>query len=541
MSTSTAASPDPSVDAALPPEPRYSRVLLTAGFVSRAWLWFVVGCLAVTLLPILIGWRPYVVESGSMEPRIHVGDVVLASPSQDPQQLLGRVTVFTDPAKPESTKTHRVIQIAADGTLITKGDANPTPDSVHVPMSDVRGLGRLLVRFVGLPLIWLQTQQWLWLLLLVASLIGSAYLVSRDHEDDPVSAEQSGGGPDDDASAPADVVPFPTRLAAGGSGQIAATSPLPPQLQRAAGAAPRPYGPFGRWAVRAGYSVVLVAVLIIPTSQAAFSATTKSVGNSWSVPNYDYTAQVKALSPWLYWKLDDTGSNKTDTTAVDSSGNGRNGTYNTNGSTTYFTKGVTGALTDDTPNLAVTLNNASSCINTATGSAVAAPQSLTEIVWFKAPTGYNQGGKLLGFETPRTGVAPAGNGGTYDRHLYMDGNGYVWFGVYQGGDHLLKSAAPLNDGAWHMAVGTLSAAGMSLYIDGQPAGTDSQATGEATTGWWRAGCGNLSGWSDGWTGPNAPPASSSPKNYPFLGSLDEVSIWNSALKAAQISFLYFTR
>jgi hypothetical protein len=296
-------------------------------------------------------------------------------------------------------------------------------------------------------------------------------------------------------------------------------------------------GPAGRWGLRAGYSVVLVAALIIPTSQAAFSATTKSVGNSWSVPNYDYTTQIKALNPWLYWKLDETGT--TTTTAADSSGNSRTGTYNASGSATYFTRGVAGALTD-TPNLAVTLNNASSCINTTSTTVVSAPTALTEIVWFQAPSGYSAGGKLLGFETPQTGVALAGSGGTYDRHIYMDGNGRVWFGVYQGGDQLLSSPAALNDGTWHMAAATLSSAGMALYIDGSLVGSNTDTTGEATTGWWRAGCGNLAGWGDGWTGPNSPTTSSNPaKNYPFLGSLDEVSIWNSALTASQISFLYF--
>ena len=257
-----------------------------------------------------------------------------------------------------------------------------------------------------------------------------------------------------------------------------------------------------------------------------------AVANSWSVPNWDYTTQVKALNPWLYWKLDDA----TGTSAVDSSGNGRPGTY-----AGSITKGVTGALTSDTPNLAVTLNDNAACINTASGSAVSAPPSLTEIVWFKTVNGYNKGGKLLGFETPRTGVGLAGSGGTYDRHLYMDGNGVVWFGVYQGGDQLLRSPRALNDGSWHMAAATLSLAGMALYVDGALVATNADATGEATSGWWRAGCGNLAGWGDGWTGSNGPSTNSNPAtNFPFQGSLDEISIWQSALTATQINFLYFT-
>ena len=49
-------------------ERRTARLTLTGGVVGRMILAFVAGCLAITLLPILFGWRPYVVKSGSMEP-----------------------------------------------------------------------------------------------------------------------------------------------------------------------------------------------------------------------------------------------------------------------------------------------------------------------------------------------------------------------------------------------------------------------------------------------------------------------------------------
>src|SRR6185437_16172934 len=103
---------------------------LLGGFIGRAWLWFLAGCLIVTLLPLLFGWRPYVVESGSMQPRIKVGDVILSSPEHDEQKLLGHVTIFEDPdaAHPGTVKSHRVIKINPNGTMVTKGDANVTPD-----------------------------------------------------------------------------------------------------------------------------------------------------------------------------------------------------------------------------------------------------------------------------------------------------------------------------------------------------------------------------------------------------------------------------
>ena len=89
--------------------------------------------------------------------------------------------------------------------------------------------------------------------------------------------------------------------------------------------------------------------------------------------------------------------------------------------------------------------------------------------------------------------------------LYMDGNGKVWFGVYNGAYVTLGSTATLNDGNWHMAVGTVGAAGTRLYIDGVlNASNAGNTAAEATTGVWRAGCGNLAGWGGSWGGGNNP-------------------------------------
>ena len=515
----------------------YSRLRLLGGVVGRTWLWFVAGCLVITLVPILFGWRPFVIESGSMEPRINVGDVILASPESDQQALLGRVVVFTDPERPGAVKSHRIVAINANGTMTSKGDANPTVDSALVTMSDVRGLGRLLVGFVGLPLIWSQTHQWGWLLLFLLSLVAAAQLTSRDREDDDTTDDPG-------ADADADIVPLPRRLGGGSGTSVAATTPLDPGLTSQADPAPRqhtaplpsrpPRAP--RWIRRTSYVAVMTAALTIPVAGASFAATTKSTANTWSTGNWDYSAGILGLGPWLYWKLDDT----TGTVAADSSGNNRPGVYSPDAAATSFTRGIAGALPTDTPNLAVTLNGTTACINTSNVAAVAAPAQLSEIVWFKSTS--TVGGKILGFEQPRTGVAQAGSGGTYDRHIYMDGTGKVWFGVYNAGDSLISSPTALNDGQWHMAVGTLGTGGMSLYVDGTLAGTNPNTVGEATTGWWRAGCGNLAGWGDGWTGANSPTTSSTPaKNYPFAGSIDEVSIWTSVLTAAQIRQLYISK
>ena len=454
------ADPDARQDAEQPQERPYTRRRLYAGLVGRSWLWFIVGCLAVTLVPVLFGWRPYVVESGSMEPRINIGDVILASPVSERSDVLGRVIVFNSPSKPGEVLTHRVVRFDGPREIVTKGDANRIDDTGRIKMSDVRGLGRLLVRWVGLPLVWLQTGQWLFLALFVASLWMAGVAVVRDHEDE--DDLPSGPDPSDPPETPSATAPDRER----GSLTLAASRRFPRQrgsLQRAMARASTRLARRG-WVLRSGFVLMSALVLLVPATMASFAATTKSTTDAWTVPNWDYTTEVKNLGPYLYWKLDETG---VATTALDSSGNGRTGTYNTNGSATYFTRlpGGGGFVTD-LPNDAVTLNNAASCINTTSAAAIAGQPTLSLIIWFKAPAAYNTGGKLIGFETPRTGVGLAGAGGTYDRHIYMDGNGRIWFGVYNAAAVTISSGAGLNNGQWHMAVATIGAAGMHLYIDG---------------------------------------------------------------------------
>jgi len=128
------------------------RVGVLGGWARTAaatWL-LVVGCLAVwSLAPLLVGWRPVVVVTGSMAPRVHPGDVVLIDPGARAAVAPGQVVLIRDPETPTGAKLHRVVRTAPDGTLVTKGDANPTEDTRPVHRSDVEGVARLLVPAAG--------------------------------------------------------------------------------------------------------------------------------------------------------------------------------------------------------------------------------------------------------------------------------------------------------------------------------------------------------------------------------------------------------
>ena len=102
-----------------------------------------------------------VIMSGSMEPRIHVGDVVVTRDVPGATLTKGQVITVKDPDHPAKTRTHRVLRRAADGTIVTKGDANPQADSSHISNENVLGVGVVRVPWVGRPAYWMAEQNWL--------------------------------------------------------------------------------------------------------------------------------------------------------------------------------------------------------------------------------------------------------------------------------------------------------------------------------------------------------------------------------------------
>lgn len=109
--------------------------------------------LSASVLPLVTGWERVVLTSGSMQPAIDPGDVVLTSTAVHPLDP-GTVIVFENPNKPGSLITHRIIENLPDGSYRTKGDANAQADVSPVAQDTVVGRGVTLVPAVGLPVIW---------------------------------------------------------------------------------------------------------------------------------------------------------------------------------------------------------------------------------------------------------------------------------------------------------------------------------------------------------------------------------------------------
>ena len=107
----------------------------------------------VLLLPGLFGIRPYVVYSGSMEPKIPTGAVVFTKEGAYSPETGDIITFHNE----DTVVTHRVVK-KEEGTFITKGDANKTADPVSVKESQIIGRVVFSLPYLGYVIHFLRTR-----------------------------------------------------------------------------------------------------------------------------------------------------------------------------------------------------------------------------------------------------------------------------------------------------------------------------------------------------------------------------------------------
>ena len=454
---------------------RRSWPALVVATVSRIALGALALLLAASVLPVLVGWQSSVVMSGSMEPTFSPGDVAVVRPVQTAALQPGAVLLVDDPDVPGRLRLHRLVAVEAAG-LQLKGDANPTADTSLVDPSTVHGVVTLGLPVVGEPAVWLADHR-VWPLVGTGAglllLLALAFAHRRPDDDPP-------------AGPPAEeTVRTPSRR-----------RPLVRSVRRGT-----------------VLSAAVLVTLALPGAAAGFSDTTASpaltipVAQWWSCS--DVAASAGAAN---YLRLQE-GSG-TVATNTGTAGTAANATYSSSG----VTKGVTGPNCGPNDDQAVRLDGSAGAIWGT--QQVANPQTFTVQLWFSTTS--TRGGKLIGL-----GNASGGGASTqYDRHIYLTDAGKVAFGVYNSGYFAVTSPSSYNNGAWHLATATFSAAtGMRLYVDGAlvASGTATTAA-ENTTGYWRIGYDSI--------GPNWPGV---PTSEHFAGSLAQVSIYTTVLSSTQIA------
>ena len=127
-----------------------SAVYAVGGIVLLAMLVLV----AVVTVPGIIGGDDaYIVTSGSMQPTIGPGDVVVTKDVSPDEIERGDVVTFNaDSNTDRGYVTHRVVELREENGeqyFKTKGDANDDPDPGYVPASAAHGVQHLHIPYLG--------------------------------------------------------------------------------------------------------------------------------------------------------------------------------------------------------------------------------------------------------------------------------------------------------------------------------------------------------------------------------------------------------
>ncbi|MGH2594678.1 MAG: signal peptidase I [Actinomycetota bacterium] len=147
---------------------------LAALFVGWIFLGTFGGLLMAVGIPNLFHAKSLTVMSGSMEPTIGTGDVVVARQISPMDARVGDIVTFRDPLLHDRLITHRVreIHVLQDKVLfVTKGDANTNTEHWVVPVDGTIGRVAFHVPRLGYFMVWIHSMFGLLLLIVAPTLV----------------------------------------------------------------------------------------------------------------------------------------------------------------------------------------------------------------------------------------------------------------------------------------------------------------------------------------------------------------------------------
>ncbi|MFU8795479.1 MAG: signal peptidase I [Dethiobacteria bacterium] len=102
--------------------------------------YLVIFLVLIVAAPVALGYKPVIVLTGSMEPAYEVGSVIYYQAESFDNLAVGDVITFSISDDRQIVITHRIYAIDdASKLIITKGDANPTPDTYPLAPENIRG------------------------------------------------------------------------------------------------------------------------------------------------------------------------------------------------------------------------------------------------------------------------------------------------------------------------------------------------------------------------------------------------------------------
>ncbi|WP_066039980.1 signal peptidase I [Herbiconiux solani] len=136
-----------------------------AGRVAAWALLLTAAALLVTMvaLPRLAGATAYTILTGSMEPGLPPGELVVVRPVDPASVTVGQVVTYQLESGKPAVVTHRVVSVAVTGAgervFTLQGDANPASDPDSVRAEQLRGALWYHVPLAGYLNLWL-TGEW---------------------------------------------------------------------------------------------------------------------------------------------------------------------------------------------------------------------------------------------------------------------------------------------------------------------------------------------------------------------------------------------
>lgn len=137
--------------------------------------------LVVFLVVFFFGkYKLMVVLSGSMEPAIRTGSLVVIKPEKN--YIKKDIVTYQDLTKSKTTITHRIFE-ASGSAYITKGDANKMPDTAKIFPKQILGRVIFIIPFFGYLVNFTKTREGLiFLIIIPATIIIYSELINIKNE-----------------------------------------------------------------------------------------------------------------------------------------------------------------------------------------------------------------------------------------------------------------------------------------------------------------------------------------------------------------------
>ena len=129
-------------------------------------------------MPNFLGYKSFVIVSGSMLPELEIGDIVVVKSINEVNLKEGDIISFREG---NSIITHRIDHVIDNGKrFITKGDANSSEDINPVDLENIEGIYEFKIPKFGKFVLFMQNKTGI---IIIALIIYILYIVNKSKEE----------------------------------------------------------------------------------------------------------------------------------------------------------------------------------------------------------------------------------------------------------------------------------------------------------------------------------------------------------------------